>query len=263
VTGFLAGLSASRFLGLVFLIGATWVVLAPSRGVWRAKALLLAGWIVLLLLTPCYHPYARLWLPIEAFGWVLMGGGYAVIGTRLGSAPDPARPRDGSRALPDPIVALGAVSLLAFLVRITPARLSHELPIGTLLLPTDSLRQACRAIAQDLPAGLRSLRVYARPPVTFYLAGRIPVFPQANLPSLGAGGAGSWALLDTAMVRGEGPGPPVLAGMDPGWQVVRSVPTELSLPTLLDIDPSAARTGQGETLAPLLLLHRVRRGEGP
>ena len=28
------------------------------------------------VLTPFYHPYARLWLPLEAFGWLLLGGAF-------------------------------------------------------------------------------------------------------------------------------------------------------------------------------------------
>jgi hypothetical protein len=261
LTGFLATLNPAGFLGWVFLISAVWFLPVSSRDGSNSRTLIVIGWLILLLLTPCYHPYARLWLPLEAFGWVLMGGGYTVIGSRWGPGGVTATPATGQGPLPDPIVALGAVCVLACVLRTGPANSSHETRIGTLLAPTDSLRRACRALADDLPEGLRSLRLYVRPPVAFYLAGRVAVLPQADLGGLRAGELGSWALLDTALVWRAGQGPAGMAELDRGWKRVRSVPTELSLPTLLDIDPSAATSGRGETSAPLLLLQRVRMGD--
>ena len=41
------------------------------------------GWLVLAILSPFYHPYARLWLPFEGFHWVAMGGLIAVIPAQL------------------------------------------------------------------------------------------------------------------------------------------------------------------------------------
>ena len=37
-------------------------------GCWRWPGLVLS------ILTPFYHPYARLWLPLQLLGWVLMAG---------------------------------------------------------------------------------------------------------------------------------------------------------------------------------------------
>jgi hypothetical protein len=261
LTGFLATLNAAGFLGWLFLISAVLILLVSSRDGWNLRTLIVLGWLILLLLTPCYHPYARLWLPIEAFGWVLIGGGYTVIGSRWGPGGATESPATGHAPPPDPIVALGAVCVLAFVLRTGPANSSYEGRIGTVLAPTDSLRRACRALADDLPEGLRSLRLYARPPVAFYLAGRVAVLPQADLRGLSAGGPGSWALLDTALVWRAGQGPAGMAELDRGWKLVRSVPTELSLPTLLDIDPSAAIRGRWETSAPLLLMQRERIGD--
>ncbi len=31
-------------------------------------------WILLSILTPFYHPYARLWMPLHAAGWLLVAG---------------------------------------------------------------------------------------------------------------------------------------------------------------------------------------------
>ena len=55
------------------------LVRTPGPGITTSIALMVIGWFLLLALTPCYHPYARLWLPFEAFGWILMAVGAAGI----------------------------------------------------------------------------------------------------------------------------------------------------------------------------------------
>ena len=70
----------------------------------------------------------------------------------------------------------------------------------------------------------------------------------------------SWAVLDMAMVRqaissGQGSRP---SARDLG--LVREIPTTLNLPTLLDVDPSAASGRSIDASAPLRLL-RPRRTE--
>src|SRR5207248_11097407 len=39
-----------------------------------AMRLVALGWILLGVLTPFYHPYVRLWVPLQAFGWLVLGG---------------------------------------------------------------------------------------------------------------------------------------------------------------------------------------------
>jgi hypothetical protein len=51
---------------LVLLIGA-------KETMPHGAYLLLAGAIALSVLTPFYHPYARLWLPLQAIGWIVSG----------------------------------------------------------------------------------------------------------------------------------------------------------------------------------------------
>ena len=73
---------------------AWWVPLAWLPGLVRRNRTvdpapviyLYAGWLALSLLTPFYHPYARLWLPVEAFGWLFIGGVFAGVGSRLDTA---------------------------------------------------------------------------------------------------------------------------------------------------------------------------------
>ena len=78
--------------------------------------------------------------------------------------------------------------------------------IAALLEPSDSLRRACRTIAAEVPQGREiGAAFYARPPVTFYLSGDVPVSPQPTLDRLlEAADASTWALLDVAMVRQDG-----------------------------------------------------------
>ena len=45
----------------------------------QAVILIYAGWLTVSLLTPFYHPYARLWLPLEAFECVFFGGVIGVL----------------------------------------------------------------------------------------------------------------------------------------------------------------------------------------
>ena len=49
----------------------------------RASCLLMVGLVVLAVLTPFYHPYARLLLPVQALGWLLLAGAFATIREHL------------------------------------------------------------------------------------------------------------------------------------------------------------------------------------
>ncbi len=253
--GFLVVIGATELLGLALVILLVWTTALDSKRLTTSMVHLLAGWLVLFLMTPLYHPYARLWLPVEAFGWLFMGGGFAVILRRF-NAVEPGTGRGGILPTPrDPIVALGVICLFVFFFGIGRDIMSPAHTVSTMLGPSDSLRQACRILSRDLPEDARALRLYVRPPVTFYLAGRIPVYPQPDLEHLLAtGNPRSWALLDMAMIRQQRGGRERLAGLIDRWTVVREVATTLNLPTLLDIEPSAAMNGAGDLSAPLLLL---------
>ena len=47
-----------------------------------AMCVLGVGWALLAVLTPFYHPYARLWLPVQALTWVFVGGLFVSIRSR-------------------------------------------------------------------------------------------------------------------------------------------------------------------------------------
>jgi hypothetical protein len=259
--GFLVVICATELLGLVFVILLLGTSALASRNLTRSLIHVLMGWLVLFLMTPLYHPYARLWLPVAAFGWILMGGGFAVILRRSDTGEAGATGGNPIQPILDPIVAFGVICLLAFLGNVRN-NLLREYTLTTLLGPSDSLRHACRILPNELPADLRNLRLYARPPVTFYLSDRLPVSPQPDLEHLLApGDPRSWALLDMAMVRQQYGTPGRPPGLTERWMVIHEVPTTMTLTTFLDIDPSAASNGAGDRSAPLLLL-RPKRPEG-
>lgn len=219
----------------------------------RAHHFLVITWTILALMTPFYHPYARLLMPLQALGWVLMGGAFATMQRIL----DRLTRKTGRAVLGMPgswlkfAMVCGMVPVVYSLLG---ADYSEEARLGRLLEPSDSLRSACRTIAADLPRDLGTLRVYARPPVTFYLSGAVPLAPQATPEALFATGEPrAWALLDSAMVRQGGDIAVRLGAAADRWELVREVPTTLNWPTLLDIDPSAAMGGRSDRTAPLML----------
>ena len=108
---------------------------------------------------------------------------------------------------------------------------------------------------------MKDLRVYARPPLAFYLAlaGGVSVHRQPDLAHLlEPGNSTSWALLDLALIRQENIPEQDLDRLLAGWTLVREIPTTLNPPTLLDIDPAAARGDMIDASAPLRLLRPKR-----
>jgi dolichyl-phosphate-mannose-protein mannosyltransferase len=249
---FISMICATELLGLVFVI----LFLCTTANSFKNMAItpihVLGGWLVLLFLTPFYHPYARLWLPIEAFGWLRRAG--------LGK-PQPVA-EVITRRPPDPLVAVAVICSFAFCFGVVPNYWTSEDRIATLFAPTDSLRRACRTLASELPKELDGLRVYARPPVTFYLSTTATIYTQPNLDRvLAPSDARTWALLDMVMVRQQAGASARLAELLERWDVVREEPTTLNLPTLLDIDPASATSGAGDRSATLRLLRPKRPGE--
>jgi hypothetical protein len=228
--------------------------------------LIYSGFFTLLVLTPFYHPYARLWLPMHAFECVFLGGaigtGHSLIeaiarGAQKKAVSTPARPA---------WLALGIYYIVSVAFSIHAVAFFHpwnsELP--GLLAPTDSLKIACASIARDPPANIKTVRVFARPPVNFYL-GRSMHFAierQAS-PSelLRPGVPATAALFDTALIKQD---PALEAELDKAsaqWVVERAVPSWLSLPALLDIDPMVASGGKVRTDVELRLMRPKRAGD--
>ena len=109
---------------------------------------------------------------------------------------------------------------------------------------------------------MKDLRVYARPPLPFYLAAG-EAASSSDSPTWrtwsGAGNSTSWALLDMALMR-QAKHLRNKTWTDPArtGSVVREIPTTLNPPTLLDIDPAARAEAMIDASAPLRLLRRKR-----
>ncbi len=259
--------------------------------------LVYCGWSALALLTPFYHPYARLWLPLHAFECVFLAGAIGVMHTAIETAapagrdtqsPQPVRLHcfwylnflTGRWVLPPVRLHwfwyLNAPISLAFSVHFIFSYLppKSDLPgfppqnpmLPGVLAPTDPLKTASISIARDLPKNVKTLRVLARPPLTFYLGQMtgVPMETQANLIGLlRPADTATWALLDTAIIRQDEDLAVELKRSSAEWVLVRAIPTPLSLPVLLDIDPSVATSRKPGVQVELRLMRPRRAGDLP
>jgi hypothetical protein len=210
-----------------------------------AARLVGAGWILLTILTPFYHPYARLMLPMQAFCWLIAAGlvGEILVNARL----------DDTRSWPMPIVSARGIALtVSVVVALGYGSLiePRAVPYPALLGPSDSLRR----VAKKFSAGLSvrnepiSVAVYARPPLAFYLTtvhglsvSTLSAFPHRVDPRH------DWTLIDEVQCFGD----PRVAR---SWTALRgseeSYGRVIGITTLLDVDPLAAygKTSLGESM---------------
>jgi dolichyl-phosphate-mannose-protein mannosyltransferase len=264
----IAGLSAlcsirgaSWWITLVW----TWFALDKSRGLWtldksrglwtKSLAVVAIGWTTLSALTPFYHPYARLWLPVEAFAWLSLGGVFVSIRSNVEVA-DRGRRWDFSPASD----RLPWFTVLCVLLAAVAAFLQSGQNWLPVLAPSDTLRQASHTIQVDLPANTKALSAFARPPLLFYAASdKVALYRFPDLAQmLGPRNPTSWALLDLALTRQHQIPEQDLDRMLAPWTVVREIDTSLNGPTLLDIDPAAAREATIDASARVKLLRRKR-----
>jgi dolichyl-phosphate-mannose-protein mannosyltransferase len=253
--GLLAGMAALGALPnlpwWIGLVGSPWL-LADARpsarlvGVW---------WLVLSILTPFYHPYARLWLPLHAAGWLIVGAGIIQFGpfTTVFSWVHPGRVFHG-------LVLVLAMGLADRFAPNPPARV-----LPGLIGPSDSIREALTTSIRpgDRPLNrylreerIEVLRSLVRPSVVYYLDPRVMIRPQEDLDQLlRQGHAGDWALVDEVLLRQEGDLSRARARLLAWWTREAVWPVPLTPPTRLDIDPGAAY-GTSFVPAPTLMLLR-------
>jgi 4-amino-4-deoxy-L-arabinose transferase-like glycosyltransferase len=199
----------------------------------QARRLVGVWWVVLSSFTPLYHPYARLWLPVHAIGWLLIGGLLA----RLGAGPEgwPGRWRS---------IAAG-VLLVGFLASLARTPAPSPLPLQRVVEPDDaaSFRQLADTWLPARPLGGRPLRMLARRPLAFYLGVRDGARFEAepDLASLlGPGAADAWALVDEAMLIQEGEGLDATLRLLRRWKPEWAFEVEADPVTLLDVEPHEA-----------------------
>jgi 4-amino-4-deoxy-L-arabinose transferase-like glycosyltransferase len=238
-------------------LGLYWIgmiLVVRLRFLTKSVVLVVVGWVCLSVLTPFYHPYARLWLPLHAFGWVLLGGLFVLFRSGFEVA-GRAAPWRVDRFRTDPLPLFAAICLFGILFQSFLANSPWKSQFPSFLGPRDSLRLACLTIAGELPREVKSLRLFARPAVQFYLGRNVSVQSQPDMEHLlGPGDPTAWALLDSALLpRGsQSSDEPNRSGGR--WVRVGTALAPLDLPTLLDIDPGAALTTERDRSASLTLL---------
>lgn len=145
--------------------------------------LLAIWWIVSTAITPIYHPYARLWLPVHAATWLIFADSICRAFDRIFEAESIGfgSAKVFGRFSPATI-GLCVVAAIGFA---WGERGAVWKPLPGLLAPTDELRSfASGTVVADLEKrGARLIRVYARPCVTFYLRtnwnGRVAVYADS------------------------------------------------------------------------------------
>ncbi len=214
-----------------------------------ARACVAAWWLVMSLMTPLYHPYARLWLPLHAAGWVMLAGGVVTLGPFPGSAIPAADP---SVLWRKKVLAQGAITLVCLVLAggHWSERRPVPLTVGSFFVPTDDLRE-CVAILLNPPrfggfvlnpSEISNLRVLGRRPLAFYLAiqGTIPFQLLADENGLMREpvGNGEFALVDEVQLAD--PGNRSWEWAEGHWRWSDSplpLPSRFDPVTLLDIKP--------------------------
>jgi hypothetical protein len=215
-------------------------------------------WLVLSILTPLYHPYVRLWLPVQAVGWIIAAR-VVVWLAHVVDTPclEGAWPLPNSQwKVPKLAVPVGIALVLATAHQFGMGR--RAVPLPDLLAPSDSLRTiAARVNGISAPPKVRSLPsllVLARPPVTFYLntvqAWNTIVMPDWGVLSRSRQRLRVPALVDEVQLLQDQPGrdleslmrPPTISHFDTNFPAyeLQEWQGRLNLPTLLDVSPESA-----------------------
>jgi hypothetical protein len=227
-------------IGFGFLPTAFWWASGLVAAFWLFRPepglrLMAWWWLVMTVMTPMYHPYARLWLPIHAASWILIGHVIATAsrGPRWPAVDDSATLRFGwNRAMP---FLLGGL-MLAAAERLVFTAGSRPLP--GLFSGRSHHDPTVAALASRHPDQLSLIR----PPDRFELAltgARTRLRELASLDALpGITSAGSSLLIDTALLKDPSED---LARLDrAGWVLQEQVEYVPSLPTRLDQNPGEA-----------------------
>jgi dolichyl-phosphate-mannose-protein mannosyltransferase len=253
--GFLGGAAALAVLpSLPWWLG---IAAVPGLLAARRPALRMLGswWLVLSILTPFYHPYARLWLPLHAAGWLLLAGlldvlvppGVPVHETRA-PIQDEARPPERVRVL---------LLLIALVLGLAQqwCSTSRPFPFASVFQGTSALRDVVSELPRLIPpapSGGPNMLVLGRRPLSFYLIlqgryafglveGLNDVIRQPDV----------WAIVDGALL-GEGTQPDLPPGSE--GRVARIHQETLDPVTLLDISPGAATSEQARRTVSILVL---------
>jgi dolichyl-phosphate-mannose-protein mannosyltransferase len=241
-----------------------WLLFDPNP----SRRVIAAWWIIMSLMTPLYHPYARLWLPLHAVGWLMLAGGIVTFGPFPGSALEPPAFQVWTRKK---VLAQGAVALVCLVLARTHwiDERPKALPVAEVFAPTDGFKLAV-ANALKFPAFADNpraeLHVLGRRPLAFYLAlhGRRFVLTASEDDLIhGPTGPDDWALVDGVQL-GEG----LHEGsrwrhLEPLWRQRLQSEEVLDPVTRLDINPAAPFEHYPPDTVQLWLLEAWPRKAGP
>ena len=177
-----------------------------------AARLLGVWWTLMTVMTPLYHPYARLWMPLHALGWLLMAGVLTMLRPAVGGAL-----ADHGQGVVGPcgirqcrlLVGVALACGVSAAIHVTLSR-PASMPWSRVMRPAQpSLRQvAYQAVPHAVTREGTKLRVYANRPLAFYLALRggysIQLEPNSTSILERLGLADSWALVERGMPRQGG-----------------------------------------------------------
>ena len=255
-------LAAPLLTGILFF-------LTDRRTRWMPTRFLSVAWVVMFGLSPFYHPYARLWLPLEQLHWLLLGG----LSVQIADHP--------LWTFPDGILSNRChwISLLFSGLVVgsflgvgpgAPLAMSNSFDHAGLFDPSDSLRTVASEISTRIRPDARGLRVLVRPAFMNYLPVSAAIYPQRNLDQLRAENTTQdWAIVDSTLITGE------LTGGNPGvllrhvapilgkWEIVAEFPAATTLPTALDLDPMRRDYSRTKSMACFWLLKPRSRDVPP
>lgn len=239
-----------RFVpGLSWGFGAILVLPAFRAGGSSGARMLAASWALLTLMTPLYHPYTRLWLPMTAIEWFAVASALRLIA------------EGDAREIRRSLVLILLAALAACGVR---AWAGHS-PVGLQSVARPVMRPeggigrpvvaALGRIGPQAKAG--SIAILGRPTLLMALAES--GFHVERLPDLGALGGGTGAALtvvDSLVIgdaAGAGGGLPEIAG----WSVVERLEVPASTVTAFDQEPGIAEDAGRPALSYFWILRRA------
>jgi 4-amino-4-deoxy-L-arabinose transferase-like glycosyltransferase len=253
----------ARFPNLGWWVGIAWTpwLLRDDRPGARVAA---ASWLILTALTPFYHPYARLWLPLHATAWTLLAGLQSRIAalvqdksTELARFEPTLTP--GLRAR----FAMGLVcAALAAYVELWVNASAR--PLRRVFEPTDSLRLDMQKLETALSRRSGQIKLLTRPPVLFYLRHLDPARLErlASSSALQTPDPSGWVLVEEIQLRQEGDFDRRYEAMFRFWEVSWPFIHDLGPADLLDNHPGSALDNTAAHDQQVIWLLRPRRGNG-
>jgi hypothetical protein len=261
---------------VVLLAGAALLGKLPNLGWWvglawfpwllfdrrPAARVVAASWTLLSILTPFYHPYARLWLPVHAANWIILAGLLVRVWTIVNTAPaeiGALRIKLSPGIAARLALAVLSASLAGYVELVAQARAK---PLGEVLRPTDGLRVDIQKIARKLHANTRRVKLLTRPSILFYLrhAPGLQMERLAGSSALRSTEPDAWALVEDIQLSQDGDYEMQSKNVFRVWQTDAAYIQDLEPADLLDHCPGSSYGQPFRFHQQMLWLLRPRAG---